>query len=254
MKPEPPQTLLTVLDLPAAELRNPQGRGGVILVCEHASNAIPAALNGLGLDDAGRVSHAAWDIGAYDLALAMSKSLDAPLVTSRVSRLVYDCNRPPEAPSAIPAQSELIAVPGNLNLTALDHARRVAEVYEPFQKLLRATIDAAPLPPVLITIHSFTPVYFGQHRQTELGILHDTDARFALAMLRAAQSLGGVKAESNAPYAAQDGVTHTLREHAVKRGLHNAMLEIRNDLIATPKAATAMAAELCKIVVKAMAE
>ena len=251
MRSAPPFPVLCDAEFPAVELCNGDGRGGIILVCEHASNTIPTALDGLGLNDTARASHAAWDIGARDVALAMSAALDAPLVAARVSRLVYDCNRPPESPGAMPDKSEVFEVPGNRNLSATARAARVAGVYLPFQSLLRAAIDAAPHPPVLITIHSFTPVYFGKPRSTQLGFLHDSDSRYADAMLRAALDLG-VHAEMNAPYAAADGVTHTLREHAVSRGLLNVMIEIRNDLIDTPQAAARMAAVLCTIIPDAL--
>lgn len=247
MHSDMPPSLLIPAELPAAELCNPDGRGGVVLVCEHASRAIPAALNRLGLEAAARRSHAAWDIGARDVSVAMSAILDAPLVASRVSRLVYDCNRPPEAPGAMPEKSEVFTIPGNLGLDDAARASRIDQVYRPFETLLRKTVANAPHPSVLVTIHSFTPVYFGRPRATTLGFLHDSDSRFADAMLQAAQMLG-VKAEMNAPYAASDGVTHTLREHAVPRGLLNVMIEIRNDLIDTPETAAQMAAVLCRII------
>lgn len=214
---------------PAAEVVNPGGRAPICLVCEHASAAIPASLDGLGLAPEGRFSHAAWDIGARSLAVMLSRLLDAPLVASRVSRLVYDCNRPPEAPDAIPERSEVIEIPGNRSLSHQDKARRVEEVYLPFKKCLSETLDGFATPPALVTVHSFTPVWHGRRRDVELGLLHDADDRLARAALDVAPAT--LDTRLNAPYSASDGVTHTLREHALPRGLPNVMLEIRNDLI-----------------------
>jgi len=84
---------------------NPDGQSPVVLVCEHASHYIPAQFDGLGLSDDARHSHAAWDPGAMGVALLMAKQMDAALVASGVSRLVYDCNRPPTAIDAMPARS-----------------------------------------------------------------------------------------------------------------------------------------------------
>lgn len=221
-------------EAPAAEVINPAGKGLFVLVCEHASAFIPASLRDLGLAPQDRHSHAVWDIGGLDLAKRLSVLLDAPLVASRVSRLVYDCNRPPESPTAIPAQSEIISVPRNRDLPPEERAARVAEVYRPFEALVAKTVADKtardPVAPVLVTVHSFTPVFYGKPRLTELGILHDDDDRFAQAMMAAAAARGqGIKTELNAPYAASDGVTHTLRRHG--NGLLNVMLEIRNDMI-----------------------
>lgn len=226
-------SLLSDLERPAARALNVRGQGQALLVCEHASRFIPASLEGLGLSDEAARSHAAWDIGALELSVELMGALDAPLVHSRISRLVYDCNRPPSAPDAIPAKSERFEVPGNVDLTQAQHATRVRDVYEPFRDLLSQTLGTRPTPPVIITIHSFTPIYRGQPRTVELGILHDGDDRAAQLLLEAAQG-SGLNTALNEPYSATDGVTHTLREHALKRGLPNVMIEVRNDLINTP--------------------
>jgi len=241
------------------DLINPSGAGRFILVCEHASNFVPAELNGLGLSSAVLESHVAWDPGALAVALAMSDILDAPLVNQNISRLVYDCNRPPDAQSAVPKISEIYAIPGNANLSATDRQARVDRFYEPFRKKLAAFIDHQIAAngngtgaPVLVTIHSFTPVYFGEQRNTEIGILHDADSRLADAMLRCAKVDRQFRFDRNEPYGPADGVTHTLVEHAAPRGLLNVMIEIRNDLIASPGDQQAMADLLCLILTDAL--
>jgi len=223
-----PHTILTAQDS-AAEVIHPEGGAPICLVCEHASARIPAVLDDLGLAPEDRYSHAAWDIGARDLAVALAQKLDAPLVAAGVSRLVYDCNRPPEAPDSIPARSELVEVPGNADLSNDDRQARVASVYRPFRDMLCRKLDQFEKPPIMVTLHSFTPEWFGVPRNVELGLLHDNDDRLAKAML--AEAPHDLDTRLNAPYDASDGVTHTLREHAVPRGLHNVMVEIRNDLI-----------------------
>ncbi len=232
--------LLAPGERPAARLLNADGRGRAVLVCEHASRLIPASLDNLGLDAEVQMSHAAWDIGARDLVRGMSRALDAPLVEARVSRLVYDCNRPPEAPDATPAQSERFKVPGNADLTPKARAARVAEVYEPFSARLSDTLDRHEAP-VMITLHSFTPVYFGQRRRVEIGVLHDTDARLADAMLETAARHTPLIVGRNDPYGPEDGVTHTLRRHGLTRGIPNVMIEVRNDLLGDAEACAAMA-------------
>jgi len=217
----------------------------VVLVCEHAVNFIPNEFDGLGLTEDVRRSHVAWDPGAIEVARHLSQILNAPLVHSGVSRLVYDCNRPPTAPDAMPAKSEIFDVPGNQNLTADDHEARTQRYYEPFRKALARTVKDAGTP-VLVTIHSFTPTYMGRDRATDIGVLHDTDARLADALLASAAAHSDMLVERNQPYGPQHGVTHTLKEHAVGTGLLNVMFELRNDHLTTSSDQVAMAEMLAR--------
>ncbi|MCR8827751.1 N-formylglutamate amidohydrolase [Pseudosulfitobacter koreensis] len=215
-----------------AQTINADGASPVVLVCEHASCFIPDALQGLGLSDAAKVSHAAWDPGALGVAVRMSDRLDATLVASGVSRLVYDCNRPPEAAGAMPVKSEIFDIPGNADLSVDARAARVAAYYAPFRDMLAQVMASKPAP-VLVTIHSFTPVYNGAPRAVEIGILHDTDTRLADAMLDRGAAHTQADVQRNAPYGPGDGVTHTLQVHGVAHGHPSVMIEVRNDLIQT---------------------
>lgn len=223
--------LQTDAPIEAARTFGPEGRAPALLLCEHASNVIPAAYGDLGLEAEAMTSHVAWDPGALDLAQRISQDWGLPLVYGGVSRLVYDCNRPPEAPDAIPARSELYAIPGNRDLTDQDRAARVEAVYAPWVAAVDAAIARAE-PQAIVTLHSFTPVYFGKPRSVQIGILYDRDSQLADAML--AEDWGRFVVRGNEPYGPEDGVTHSLKRHALSRGLPNAMIEVRNDLLADP--------------------
>ena len=222
--------------------------GPALILCEHASRHIPARYRGLGLATDARDSHAAWDRGAREVALRLARMLDSPLVAARVSRLVHDCNRPPDADSAMPDRVERIEVPGNRNLSPADRAERVARVYRPFCAAVAGLIDArtaAGRPTALVTVHSFSPDWFGVPRATEIGLLHDSDTRLADAMLeRAASVLPQRAVARNAPYGPEDGVTHSLRRFGLERGLPNVMIEIRNDLLADSAGCGGLAGEV----------
>ncbi|GFE64159.1 N-formylglutamate amidohydrolase [Litoreibacter roseus] len=211
---------------------NPSASGPIVLVCEHASHFIPDAYDGLGLPENARQSHIAWDPGAFEVAVLLSHQLDAVLVAGGISRLVYDCNRPPEAPDAMPARSEMFDVPGNIDLPDTDKAVRVAAIYAPFRTVVAEAFKAASRD-VLVTIHSFTPIYRGQPRAVEIGVLHDADARLADAMLDRCTAHTKLTVKRNAPYGPEDGVTHTLQVDALPTGRLNVMIEIRSDLIET---------------------
>ena len=229
------------------EVWNAAGAGDFVVVCEHASNAVPEEFAGLGLSADLLAGHIAWDPGALGVARRIAEILDAALVAQRVSRLLYDCNRPPEATSAVPEVSEIHAVPGNTGLTEEARAARAARFYEPFRATLASCLDARLAegrPPVLLTVHTFTPVYKGVRRDTGIGILHDRDRRFADALLECVRRREGLAIHRNRPYGPKDGVTHTLAVQALPRGLLNAMIEIRNELVADDASQREMAAWL----------
>lgn len=233
----------------------PDGNRDLILVCEHASNAFPAPWGDLGLSADQQRAHIAWDPGALGLLRGLGRRLGAVAIHATVSRLIYDCNRAPDMAGAMPAQSELHAVPGNAALAPAARLARTEAVYLPFHAALHGLIARAIAQgrrPAVITIHSFTPVYFGQPRAVEFGVIHDADPRLAQAILAETQARGGLACGLNAPYSAADDVTHTLRLQATPYGLLNAMLEIRNDLIATPAAEEAMADRLAPAIAAAL--
>lgn len=238
------------------ETENGTAPGPFLFVCEHASNAFPQTFGTLGLDAQAQRAHIAWDPGALGVARSLAARLDAPLVHACVSRLIYDLNRPPSSPGAMTALSESYAIPGNRALDAAERRRRTEAVYLPFHDALRAEIArrlAAGPAPIVVTVHSFTPVWLGTARTVELGVIHDADATLARAVLTEARARTGLDCRLNEPYSAADGVTHTLRLHATPYGLPNVMLEIRNDLIADAAAEDAMAARLAPVLRAALA-
>jgi predicted N-formylglutamate amidohydrolase len=215
-------------------VENSEGRGDVLLICEHASRRLPQRYGTLGLSEEALASHIAWDPGALAVARQMAANLDAVLIYQRFSRLIYDCNRPPESPAAMRDVSEIFRIPGNENLQPAERSRRTAALYQPFHGRIREEIGARMekgMKTALVTVHSFTPVYFGKLRTVEVGILHDADSRLADGMLQAEADTHIFDVQRNEPYGPADGVTHTLEVHALPAGLLNVMIEIRNDLI-----------------------
>ena len=214
---------------------NAEGRSPYVLVCEHASRHLPRRLGTLGLSEAERESHIAWDLGAEKVARLLSRLMDAPLLLQRYSRLAYDCNRPPESADAIPEVSELTQVPGNRRLSPEDRLARMREIYRPFHDGVSLLLDrraAGGVRSLVVSIHSFTPVYKGKPRSVELGILHDRDTTLSAKLIK---SFPNIDARLNEPYGPKDGVLHTLNMHGFARGLQHAMIEIRNDLVAAER-------------------
>lgn len=236
----------------AAISEGPMTPGPLLLICEHASCAFPPEFGDLGLDEDVRRSHVAWDPGALALTRYLGDALGAPLVAGNVSRLLYDCNRPPEAPDATPAKSEVFDIPGNVGLDAGARKERADSIYHPFSAAVESAIAQVD-PAAIVTIHSFTPVYFGAPRAVEIGVLHDADTRLADALLAA---LPGAppQVDRNQPYGPEHGVTHTLKRHALPGNRLNVMLEVRNDLIADDAGVARIGALLAPALKQALAE
>jgi predicted N-formylglutamate amidohydrolase len=219
---------------PVARVENPDGASPILLICEHASNLIPARYGDLGLGQDERESHIAWDPGALGVARGLSRALDAPLVCATVSRLVLDLNRDPSAPDSITTVSERTIVPGNQDLSSNERAFRAREVYAAFHDALDAFAEtrfSTGMLRAVVSIHSFTPVYRDVKRPWEIGLIFDADDRYARAVEAGLQRDPSLHVGMNEPYSPADRVFHTLERHAVRRGLAPLMIEIRNDLI-----------------------
>jgi predicted N-formylglutamate amidohydrolase len=227
-----------------ALLINENGTSPLVLLCEHASNRLPKSLGTLGLADEDLARHIAWDIGAEATARTLAKLLNAPLVLQRYSRLVYDCNRPPESEGAMPTVSEVYAIPGNQNLLPAAKMARIESIYRPFHHAVEALLDqraSEARQTIVISVHSFTPVYKGKARDFDVGFLFDRDDWLANFLIRVFPK---DRARLNEPYGPKDGVMHTLNLHAAARGLKHVMIEIRNDLIANETGQTKWAHNL----------
>lgn len=218
----------------AVAVSNAYGTSPYVLICDHASNHVPAALGTMGLTPADMIRHIAWDPGAIEVSRRMSLALDAALVESRMSRLVIDCNRPLDAPDLVTPMSETTVIPGNQAISDTERAARVAMSWTPFHAALDALLDerlAAGRETRLVSIHSFNPVYRGIARPWHIGIIHDEDIRLAGPMVEGLRAISDAVVGVNEPYSPADRVYYTLERHGRARGLACAMVEIRNDEI-----------------------
>jgi predicted N-formylglutamate amidohydrolase len=213
---------------------NPLGRSPFLLTSDHFGRAIPKRLGDLGLPESELTRHIALDIGIAGVARALSGQLDAHLIAQRYSRLVIDCNRPPHAPSSIPLISEATMIPGNEGLTreAIDARRR--EVFDPYHRYISDVIDRRlreGVPTVLVSLHSFTPIYAGIKRPWHVGTLYQKDTRLPPLLLKGLRAQSDLVVGDNEPYAVSNETDYTIPVHGEARGLMNTGIEIRQDLI-----------------------
>jgi predicted N-formylglutamate amidohydrolase len=234
---------------PVHELQQ-TGRSPFLLTCDHYGRLIPRALGDLGLPQHELTRHIAWDIGIAGVAEALSRQLDAHLIAQRYSRLVIDCNRPPEVGSSIPIISEATTIPGNEGLAHDAAALRRAMIFEPYHRRIDQVIDqrlSNNRPTVLVSLHSFTPVYAGIARPWHIGTLYHRDTHLPPLLLKHLRTEADLVVGDNEPYAVSDVTDYTIPAHGEKRGLMNSGIEIRQDLIADQSGQRQWAERLARI-------
>ena len=233
---DPCQPLLGIDEPPPYAVINPDGTSPYVLLCEHASNRIPRTLGDLGLPETERRRHIAWDIGVSALSQYLSRTLDAPLFMTNYSRLVVDCNRPMGVPSAIPEVSETTEIAGNIGLSQAERDQRIKTLFTPYADAIARRLDLLQSQgknPIVIGIHSFTPVYFSKQRPWHVGILYGEATTFGQTLIRELQTHAGLTIGDNEPYIIHPDEDYTVPVHADARGLAGALIEVRHDLIDT---------------------
>lgn len=237
-------------EVPPVREHNASGRSPFLLTCDHYGRLIPRVLGDLGVPAGELTRHIAWDIGIAGVAEALSGHLDAHLIAQRYSRLVIDCNRPPRAPSSIPRISEATAIPGNDGLArdAIEARRRA--IFQPYHRRIDEVIERRlrdGVPTVLVSLHSFTPVYAGVARPWHIGTLYHRDTRLPPLLLRLLRAELDLVVGDNQPYAVSDETDYTIPVHGEARGLMNSGIEIRQDLIADQAGQRQWAERLARI-------
>jgi predicted N-formylglutamate amidohydrolase len=208
---------------------------GAIVLCDHAANALPAAYGTLGLPADQLARHIAYDIGSQGVTERLAERLGVPAVLSRFSRLLIDCNRGEDDPTLIMRLSDGAIVPGNRVLDVDERTRRIARYYQPYHAAIADLIDLAldkGVAPVLLSVHSFTPVWRGVPRPWHAAILWDKDPRLALPLLEALRADRTLVVGDNEPYTGMLKGDCMWR-HGTSRGLAHAIVEVRQDLIAS---------------------
>ncbi len=242
--------LLGSEEVPPVHEDNTKGRSPFLLTSDHYGRAIPRNLGDLGLAESELTRHIAWDIGIAGVAERLAEMLDAHLVAQRYSRLVIDCNRPPGAPASIPRISEATVIPGNEGLSREAAQARRRTIFDPYHRRIREIIDqrlSDAVPTVLVSLHSFTPVYAGIARPWHIGTLYHRDPKLPPLLLKWLRAEPDLVVGDNEPYAVSDETDYTIPVQGEARGLMNSGIEIRQDLIADPAGQIEWAERLARI-------
>ena len=230
----PDSPLLGAADPPAVQVINETGAAPVVLVCDHASKAVPESLDDLGLGSGGLEHHIAWDEGAAAVTRHLSERFDAPAVFAGYSRLVIDCNREIGHETSIVSVSDGIVIPGNAQISPAEAARRADAIFHPYHDAVGriiAGIRRTARAPAVLAIHSFTPEFDGFARPWHISVLWGSDPRIPAPLMAALDAHDGLVVGDNVPYSGREQFGHTIEVHASAVGSPNAMIEIRADLV-----------------------
>jgi predicted N-formylglutamate amidohydrolase len=238
-------------------VHNARGRSPFLIVVDHAGNAVPRRLGGLGIPEAELLRHIGWDIGVAAVSRIVADALDAILVQQNYSRLVIDCNRTPGSPTSIPEVSELTSIPANVGLSEAEKSLREQEIFRPYHDRIEAELDQrerSERPPALVAMHSFTPVFMGVARPWQAGVLYNRDPRFARVLMALLQREEGLIVGDNEPYSVSDTTDYTIPAHGERRGVLHVEVEIRQDLIADEEGRRVWGALLTRLLPQAYQE
>lgn len=227
--------LLTDDEVPPVLEENADSTSPFFFTCDHYGRLIPRALGDLGVPESELTRHIAWDIGIAGVATRLAREMNVHLIAQRYSRLVIDCNRPFTSPGSIPLISEATEIPRNGGLTAEQVNARRRAIFMPYHARIAQALDARHArgqPTVLVSLHSFTPVYSGIARPWHIGTLYHRHTQLPSMLRDALRAEGDLVVGDNEPYAVDDATDYTIPVHAERRALVNTGIEIRQDLIA----------------------
>ncbi len=218
---------------------------GILLICDHASKDLPPLefdprAKDFIADKAELQRHIGIDIGAASVTKHLAKSLSAPAILAKYSRLYIDLNRHYSDFTSMRSISDGTVINGNCNLTLQEKQKRIDAIFDPYHKKIESLrAEMAKRSNLrIIFVHSFTPHYKGCQRPWHLGILSGVGHKaFAHAFLGKWQELYDFPIGDNEPYSGEDSYSYSIHEHAEKHAHLHFGLEIRQDLIDTDKKA-----------------
>ena len=238
----------------------------ILLTCEHASNRLPPGYPQWvwGPSDISKDlpnMHWAVDVGARllleDIMIALYKENErlpnptAPgiiqTVAARFSRLLLDPNRPLTSDTLIRLQCDEEDVDLNKNLTKEEIELRTNLLYNPFHSAITEIIKEKKVK-MVFSIHSFNPIYEGNVRELEVGVLFDIEDEIG-SIVTESLVKDGIKAVENEPYSGKQNLMYSPVSHREEIQYENPLaleLEVRNDLLADKQMRTKIATSLAK--------
>lgn len=226
----------------AFEIAGDPRAGPFVLTCEHASNRLPAGFEAAPDDRPFLADHWGWDVGAADLVRDLAARTGSCAVFSRFSRLVCDLNREPGEHDFVVTEVEGHALALNRGVDAAERRRRRALWFDPYHDAVDRVLGercAAGSEVRVCSVHTFTPVWRGNPRRLEVGVLFDAHEAHARSLC-AALAREGFATALNEPYSGYEGLIYAARRHGRAHRVVYLEIEVRQDLVDTPSRARAV--------------
>lgn len=160
---------LSVVENESFFLYRPLSKNSKLMItCEHGSNVFPTPWKEI---PPLMTTHWAYDIGSHDVGSSLSRKLDAPYISTKFSRLIIDANRSLDSPTLIRSKADGIDIDMNIGVNSIDLQERINRLWLPYRQNFKSTLMEYPNVELVLSVHSFTPVYEGQKRECEVGVL-----------------------------------------------------------------------------------
>ena len=217
----------------------------ILFIADHASNSIPSTLKNLGLKKNLLNSHIAYDLGVKELCISLSNLFNSKYIIGEYSRLIIDLNRGIKDPTLIPEIVDGKIIERNLNLSIYDKKKRISELYNRYHYKIKKTIHQNSIT-VLISLHSFNPIFKKKKRNIHFGILSNQDRRLSDYIITEMKRRK-LKVGDNEPYEG-NLIGDTMYKHGLKNNLNHTLIEVRNDLLSSPTKIHKVSALLKKVI------
>ena len=200
----------------------------ILIIADHASNYLPKENNKLGLSNTLLNQHIAFDIGVKELSLDLSNRLKCKVIQGKYSRLLIDLNRDLTDPTVIPEIVDRKIIPGNIGLSKSELRLRIKKIYNKYHNEIDRTIRNEKVK-VILSIHSFNPIFKNKKRLLEFGILSNEDKNLSSIIIDQLR-LQKLNVGDNKPYKG-NLIGDSMYRHGLRNKLPHALIEVRNDLL-----------------------
>ncbi len=224
-------------------------RSQILIIADHASNYLPKENNKLGLTNAFLNQHIAFDIGVKELSLDLSYRLKCNVIQGKYSRLLIDLNRDLDDPTVIPEIVDGKIIPGNIGLSKNEFRLRVKKIYNKYHHEIDRIIINKKVK-VILSLHSFNPIFKNKRRLLEFGILSNEDKNLSSIIIDQLKLLK-LNVGDNEPYKG-DLIGDSMYRHGLRNRIPHALIEVRNDLLSNTTKIKRVSKLLHKTIVKSL--
>lgn len=244
----------------------------ILLTAEHASARIPRSFNNLGLTQRDRIgAKDLYDPGSLEILRSLEKKLQASYLYANVSRLVIDHNRILHGKNkgkntfhsgALKSQlltdhgdgEKIIDIPGNSFLKEKEFLREEKIRYDMYvEPYKRSGYDAAKKIMcthkriLIVMIHSFFPVYHGDERKVDVGVLYARSRRIGKIIVNNLRTSSGLCIGDNEPWKMSDADGGIFGDLHMNNNVELVAFDINNKHLQTKKNIESMAKHVYRV-------